>query len=131
APAAAAVVQRLAEAPGVAPAATTTAQAPPPHVLPLVGRRPLVEPRPPAGGPPVEASPGPAVQRLVAPAGPIERPPAIAARAAVAAGAAAPGGQSDRELDELARKLYDRFRVRLRSELLVERERAGLTTDLR
>jgi hypothetical protein len=35
------------------------------------------------------------------------------------------------DMDELAGKLYDRIRTRLKSELLVDRERAGLLTDLR
>jgi hypothetical protein len=38
---------------------------------------------------------------------------------------------SETEMDELARKLYDRIRTRLKSELLVDRERAGFLTDLR
>ena len=38
---------------------------------------------------------------------------------------------SDKELDDLARQLYERLRSRLRQELLVDRERAGLITDLR
>lgn len=37
----------------------------------------------------------------------------------------------DAELDELATRLYDRLRSRLRTELLVDRERAGLLTDFR
>ncbi|MDQ6720615.1 MAG: hypothetical protein M3003_07455, partial [Candidatus Dormibacteraeota bacterium] len=48
--------------------------------------------------------------------------------------AAAPAGAhqaSDAEMDELARKLYDRLRNRLKTELLVDRERAGFLTDLR
>jgi hypothetical protein len=45
--------------------------------------------------------------------------------------AAAGGAHSDKELDDLARQLYDRLRSRLRMELLVDRERAGLITDLR
>jgi hypothetical protein len=49
-----------------------------------------------------------------------------------AAGApAAATGRSDRELDDLAHQLYDRLRSRLRLELLIDRERAGLITDLR
>jgi hypothetical protein len=40
-------------------------------------------------------------------------------------------GQSEAELDDLALRLYDRFRSHLRSELLIDRERAGLLTDLR
>ena len=39
--------------------------------------------------------------------------------------------RSDQELDALAHELYDRLRSRLRMELLVDRERAGLVTDLR
>jgi Domain of unknown function (DUF4157) len=35
------------------------------------------------------------------------------------------------DLDELATRLYDRLRSRLRTELLVDRERAGLLTDFR
>jgi hypothetical protein len=34
-------------------------------------------------------------------------------------------------MDELAGKLYDRIRSKLRAELLVDRERAGLLTDWR
>jgi len=35
------------------------------------------------------------------------------------------------DMDELAGKLYDRIRSRLKTELLVDRERAGFLTDLR
>lgn len=35
------------------------------------------------------------------------------------------------DMDELASKLYDRIRTRLKTELLVDRERAGFLTDLR
>jgi len=47
-----------------------------------------------------------------------------------------PGGQagppaSEAEVEALAGRLYDRIRSRLRSELLVGRERAGQITDLR
>jgi len=38
---------------------------------------------------------------------------------------------STQELDELARRLYDRIRGRLKAELHLDRERAGLVTDLR
>lgn len=56
--------------------------------------------------------------------------PAAAAGSAGAAAAEAPG-QSDKELDELARKLHDRISLHLRRDLLIQRERAGLVTDLR
>ncbi|MDP9389347.1 MAG: hypothetical protein M3Q48_15875, partial [Actinomycetota bacterium] len=35
------------------------------------------------------------------------------------------------DLEELARKLYDRVRSLLRTELLVDRERSGLLSDFR
>src|SRR2546428_11836948 len=35
------------------------------------------------------------------------------------------------DMDELAGKLYDRIRTRLKTELLIDRERAGFLTDLR
>ena len=41
------------------------------------------------------------------------------------------GGMSDRDLDEVMRKLYPRLRRSLSSELLVARERAGVLADLR
>jgi hypothetical protein len=54
------------------------------------------------------------------------------------AGAAAGGGSpfahaskpTERELEELARQLYARIGRRLRRELLVDRERAGMAMDL-
>jgi hypothetical protein len=51
--------------------------------------------------------------------------------AAGPAAAAAPAGQSEKELDDLARKLYGHLRAQLRFELLIDRERAGLLTDWR
>jgi hypothetical protein len=44
---------------------------------------------------------------------------------------AATPAASERDLDELARRLYDRIRLRLSRELLVDRERAGALTDHR
>ena len=46
-----------------------------------------------------------------------------------AAGAAGAAG-SDKELDELARKLFPRLQLRLRGELLIDRERIGALVDL-
>jgi hypothetical protein len=47
-----------------------------------------------------------------------------------AAGPGAPGSPTgEKELDDLARKLYDRIGLRLRRDLLVERERAGALVD--
>ena len=90
------------------------------------------------------------VQRLAPGAAPgaEESPPAAASApfstggSAPAAGAA-PGGQSggpaaataphagEKELDDLAQNLYPHFISRLRLDLLVDRERAGMVTDLR
>jgi hypothetical protein len=67
----------------------------------------------------------------------MQRQEAAPAPAAESAPAAAPAAgaeavaQSEQHMDELAGKLYDRIRTRLRSELLVDRERAGFLTDLR
>jgi hypothetical protein len=59
-------------------------------------------------------------------------PPPAAAPAAVAAGAsAAPAGPSAADLDEMARRLYEPLSARLRAELWLDRERAGLVTDAR
>jgi hypothetical protein len=53
------------------------------------------------------------------------------APAAESGAAAGPHQASETEMDELARRLYDRLRSRLKTELLVDRERAGFLTDLR
>jgi hypothetical protein len=60
-------------------------------------------------------------------------PPSPAPAGGAAAGtalSASPANQ-ERELDELARRLYGRIRSRLAAELLADRERAGMITDLR
>jgi hypothetical protein len=57
--------------------------------------------------------------------------PAVASASASAAPApAARPGATGPELDELASRLYDRIRFRLRSELHLDRERAGLVTNI-
>jgi hypothetical protein len=60
-----------------------------------------------------------------------EPSPAAAATGAGGGGAAGAGGSSSADLDELAGKLYDRIRWRLRSELRLDRERAGLGAGVR
>jgi len=45
--------------------------------------------------------------------------------------AATPASDSEKDMDLLAGKLYDRIRGRLKTELLIDRERAGLLTDWR
>jgi len=47
------------------------------------------------------------------------------------AAATGPSQAPETDMDELAGKLYDRIRSRLKTELLVDRERAGFLTDLR
>jgi hypothetical protein len=44
-------------------------------------------------------------------------------------GAATPGAGSEKELDELARKLFPKLQLRFRHELLVDRERVGTLVD--
>jgi len=78
---------------------------------------------------------GEAVQREVA-AGdaPAAEPTAAPAPAATpAAGpeaAISPSGHSEKDLDELARKLHDRISLHLRRDLLIQRERAGMVIEL-
>jgi hypothetical protein len=59
--------------------------------------------------------------------GPAPSPPAVAPEAAPAPAAA---GQDGPDLDELAKKLYDRIRWRLRAELRLDAERSGRATGL-
>ena len=48
---------------------------------------------------------------------------------AATSGGATPGAGSEKELDELARKLFPRLQLRFRHELLVDRERIGTLVD--
>jgi hypothetical protein len=48
-----------------------------------------------------------------------------------AAGGSASDDEGDAEVDELARKIYDRIQYRFRRELLLDRERSGLLVDVR
>ncbi|MBN3453246.1 hypothetical protein JNN96_04360 [Mycobacterium sp. DSM 3803] len=74
-----------------------------------------------------DTAPAPAAE--AAPPPPPESAAAVAAApaAAAAAGAAAPGGTN---VDELLNKLYDPLVARLRAELWLDRERAGMLMDL-
>lgn len=45
--------------------------------------------------------------------------------------AAKAGPSDDEEFEELARKLYERLRLRLKRELLLDRERGGFLADSR
>ena len=72
--------------------------------------------------PPVRVDPAPpdrpaALQRVVSDAGTEDAERARLSEA------------PDDELEELAHRLYDHIRARIRSELLVDRERAGLLAD--
>ncbi len=77
------------------------------------------EQTPAAGGP----APGPAPSGVAAEASTVVAHPEEPAPPA--ASAPAP------DMEEMARKLYDRVAARLRTELTLDRERAGLLTDLR
>jgi hypothetical protein len=58
-------------------------------------------------------------------------PPVVQRAASPPLGGGAPATRADEDLDDLARRLYDRLRSRLHRELLVDRERSGMVTDLR
>ena len=61
---------------------------------------------------------------------PLQRVEAGSAEASPGTGSTAGSSPtSDKDLDDLARRLYDRFSLRLRRDLLVERERAGALVD--
>ena len=81
---------------------------------------------------------GSSLQREPLEAAAAEAPRAVSAQpgAAASPNGSAPHPQSDShsadaDMDALAGKLYDRIRSRLKTELLVDRERAGFLTDLR
>src|SRR5207245_259431 len=86
--------------------------------------------RPPAGltrGPPRSWRRGPAAAPWAS-----SSAPAVQREAAAAAAPAAPRAAtatSDADLEELARKLYEPIRSRLRTELLIDRERAGMIAE--
>ena len=81
---------------------------------------------------------GSSLQREPLEAAAAEAPGAVSAQPG---GGASPNGSAlhlaanshsaDADMDALAGKLYDRIRSRLKTELLVDRERAGFLTDLR
>jgi Domain of unknown function (DUF4157) len=74
-----------------------------------------------------ESAPAPASSSSGGPA----NAPAPGAAAGTASSSSPTHADHEQDMDELAGKLYDRIRGRLKSELLVDRERAGLLTDLR
>jgi hypothetical protein len=79
-----------------------------------------------------DVTPQRTVEPPQAPAPPLASVQEQATAAPAAQGAASPGGtRSEGEMEELARRLYEHIGTRLRAELLVERERAGMVTDLR
>ena len=112
-------------------ASTSLARSSAPIALPLaaptVARSVATE----VQGPTFQASPaGPAPT----PAAPVLAPTATPVIQRVDTSAPPPpsksgGERSDDELDELARALFGRFRNRLRSEYIYEREAKGLTFD--
>jgi hypothetical protein len=70
-------------------------------------------------------------EAAAAPPAPAAPPPApAAAPAAPAAAGGAPGGQTNEQLEELAKHLYDKIRERLKIELRLDRERSGRLTDM-
>lgn len=93
----------------------------------------------PEAGPVVsrDADTGHATVEAISPMATVAREAEAATRtepaAAVGSAATAAGGSvaAGPDLDDLARKLYDRLRGRLAAELRLDRERIGALTDLR
>jgi hypothetical protein len=80
-----------------------------------------------AGGTTTPDTPGPAPQRAARTSAPSRTAGSSEMRSV-----AEPGESNDeQELDELARKLYDRMRLRFKRELLLDRERGGVLADPR
>jgi hypothetical protein len=81
-----------------------------------------------------EAAPAPIAESL--PAAPVQRAVTIEdLSTSTGSGGSASGGgattaQSPAELEQLATKLWSRLRLQLRRELIADRERAGMLTDL-
>ncbi len=84
----------------------------------------------PASEPPPAATPESATAPAPEPM-PEPTPPPAAGAAAATAGAAPTAGAAAADLDEMARRLFEPLSARLRAELWLDRERAGLVTDLR
>jgi hypothetical protein len=83
-------------------------------------------------GPPEPALEAPAVSRAEQAGSPPPAPSTSAAGpSAPAATAGAPGNPGGLDIDELVRRLYDPLSARIKAELRLDRERAGLITDLR
>jgi hypothetical protein len=82
---------------------------------------------PPTSPPPEDQTAAPAAEPPVETAAP--SPTAAAAAGAVAAAPTA--GAAAADLDEMARRLFEPLSARLRAELWLDRERAGLVTDAR
>jgi hypothetical protein len=82
----------------------------------------------------LETSQSPAGTPAVQPTAPASTPSMVIGPEEAHADSFVQDGQFDLEridLDELTARLYDRLRSRLRLELLIDRERAGLLTDFR
>ncbi len=132
---------------GVGATVARSAAAPAPNVAPEAGPGPSPWSEGHVDSGPDTASPGDpaalspdAVQRLIAgsddgapsatPSTPTLAPIVSRAAAEGGGGGGGAGGGSDKDLDELARKLFPRLQLRLRSELLIDRERIGALVDL-
>jgi hypothetical protein len=106
------------------PVAPSAGDAPPATVLRAVADPALGSPD--AADPGIAASSEAGVQRAAGDAAPAAGP----APAGTAGSAGASGPTSGPELDALAARLYERIRLRLRRELLADRERAGVLVDM-
>ncbi|HVH64956.1 MAG TPA: hypothetical protein VM674_02900 [Candidatus Acidoferrum sp.] len=61
----------------------------------------------------------------------LESGPSLAAAGEARPQPSTPGVDDEERMEDMAARLYERIRTRLRNELLVDRERAGFLTDLR
>ncbi|MGH9281525.1 MAG: hypothetical protein ACRD0S_01170, partial [Acidimicrobiales bacterium] len=98
------------------------------------GPPPAPDPTPVAAGAATPADVQRAEEEVAAPTAAPDSPPTAgppAATGTVPAGAGGGAPPTPEQLDELARRLYDKLRWRLKAELTLDRERAGLLTDLR
>jgi hypothetical protein len=107
-----------------APAATRIGRAPAPAPRPSMHRGAPPTVSAPIATPPSAAGNGTA-------SAPPPAPVSVTVQRAPDDPPAAAKGAPDLDLDDLARRLYGRLRSRLRAELLVDRERAGLLADWR
>ncbi|OLF16057.1 eCIS core domain-containing protein [Actinophytocola xanthii] len=108
-------------------AASGAAQAEPPAPAPTQSTQPETAPAAPVAAQPVQQ-----IEALLPPPAPVLVPaPPPAPETTSTDPSDRPIEVERLDLDQLAARIYDRLRTRIRMELLIDRERAGLLTDFR